>query len=206
MTSTKPHYIAKRTIWDAYQRVRANRGAAGIDDETIAMFEQDLSKNLYKLWNRMSSGSYFPPPVRQVEIPKATGGIRKLGVPTVSDRVAQTAVKLLIEPILEPLFHADSYGYRPGKSAKQAVAITRQRCWKYDWLVEFDIKAAFDQIDHGLLLKAVRKHIKENWILRYIERWLTAPFETAQGTRLPRYPAGGSGQSDLDESVHALCV
>jgi RNA-directed DNA polymerase len=158
------------------------------------MFEQDLSKNLYKLWNRMSSGSYFPPPVRQVEIPKATGGVRKLGVHTVSDRVAQTAVKLLIEPILEPLFHADSYGYRPGKSAKQAVAITRQRCWKYDWLVEFDIKAAFDQIDHGLLLKAVRKHIKENWILRYIERWLTAPFETAQGTRLPRdrgTPQGG---------------
>ena len=117
-----------------------------------------------------------------------------LTVPTVSDRVAQTAVKLLIEPILEPLFHVDSYGYRPGKSAKQAVAITRQRCWKYDWLVEFDIKAAFDQIDHGLLLKAVRKHIKENWILRYIERWLTAPFETAQGTRLPRdrgTPQGG---------------
>ena len=109
--------------------------------------------------------------------------------------MAQTAVKLLIEPILEPLFHVDSYGYRPGKSAKQAVAITRQRCWKYDWLVEFDIKAAFDQIDHGLLLKAVRKHIKENWILRYIERWLTAPFETAQGTRLPRYPAGGSGHA-----------
>ena len=174
--------------------MKANRGAAGVDDEIIAMFEQDLSKNLYKLWNRMSSGSYFPPPVRQVEIPKATGGIRKLGVPTVSDRVAQTAVKLLIEPILEPLFHVDSYGYRPGKSAKQAVAITRQRCWKYDWLVEFDIKAAFDQIDHGLLLKAVRKHIKENWILRYIERWLTAPFETAQGTRLPRdrgTPQGG---------------
>lgn len=144
MTSTKPYDIAKRTIWEAYQRVKANRGAAGIDDETIAMFEQDLSKNLYKLWNRMSSGSYFPPPVKQVEIPKATGGIRKLGVPTVSDRGGQTAVKLLIEPILDPLFHADSYGYRPGKSAKQAIAITRQRCWEYDWLVEFDIKAAFD--------------------------------------------------------------
>jgi RNA-directed DNA polymerase len=194
MTSTKPYDIAKRTIWEAYQRVKANRGAAGIDDETIAMFEQDLSKNLFKLWNRMSSGSYFPPPVKQVEIPKATGGIRKLGVPTVSDRVAQTAVKLLIEPILDPLFHADSYGYRPGKSAKQAVAITRKRCWKSDWLVEFDIKAAFDQIDHGLLLKAVRKHVKEDWILMYIERWLTAPFETAQGTRMPRdrgTPQGG---------------
>jgi RNA-directed DNA polymerase len=194
VTSTKPYCIAKRTIWEAYQRVRANRGAAGIDGATIAMFEQDLSRNLYKLWNRMSSGSYFPPPVKQVEIPKATGGVRKLGVPTVADRVAQTAVKLLIEPILDPVFHADSYGYRPGKSAKQAVAITRQRCWKYDWVVEFDIKAAFDQIDHGLLLKAVRTHIKEDWILMYVERWLTAPFETAQGTRLRRdrgTPQGG---------------
>jgi RNA-directed DNA polymerase len=194
MTSTKPYDIAKRTIWEAYQRVKANRGAAGIDGETIAMFERDLSRNLYKLWNRMSSGSYFPPPVKQVEIPKATGGIRKLGVPTVADRVGQTAVKLLIEPILDPLFHADSYGYRPGRSAKQAVAITRQRCWKYDWVVEFDIKAAFDQIDHGLLLKAIRKHIKEDWILLYIERWLTAPFETAQGTCSPRdrgTPQGG---------------
>ena len=194
MTSTRPYDIAKRTIWEAYQRVKANRGAAGIDGETIAMFEQDLSKNLYKLWNRMSSGSYFPPPVKQVEIPKATGGTRKLGVPTVTDRVGQTAVKLLIEPILDPLFHADSYGYRPGKSAKQAVAVTRKRCWKYDWVVEFDIKAAFDQIDHGLLLKATRQHIKEDWILLYIERWLTAPFETAQGTRLPRErgtPQGG---------------
>ena len=189
MTSTKPYSIAKRTIWEAYQQVKANRGAAGIDGETISMFEQDLSKNLYKLWNRMSSGSYFPPPVKQVEIPKATGGTRKLGVPTVADRVGQTAIKLLIEPILDPLFHADSYGYRPGKSAKQAVAITRQRCWKYDWVVEFDIKAAFDQIDHGLLLKAIRKHIKEDWIVMYIERWLTAPFETAQGTRLPRSTA-----------------
>ena len=194
MTSTKPFDIAKRTIWEAYQRVKANRGAAGIDGETIAMFEQDLSRNLYKLWNRMSSGTYFPPPVKQVEIPKATGGTRKLGVPTVADRVGQTAVKLLIEPILDAVFHADSYGYRPGKSAKQAVAITRQRCWKYDWVVEFDIKAAFDQIDHALLLKAVRKHIKEDWILLYIERWLTAPFETTEGARLQRdrgTPQGG---------------
>jgi RNA-directed DNA polymerase len=180
MKSTKPHEIAKRTVWEAYQLVRANRGAAGVDDETIAMFEQNLSRNLYKLWNRMSSGSYFPPPVKQVEIPKAKGGTRKLGVPTVSDRVAQTAVKLMIEPILDPLFHKDSYGYRPGKSAKQAIAVTRERCWRYDWVVEFDIKAAFDQIDHTLLMKAVRQHIREDWMLLYIERWLTAPFETAE--------------------------
>ncbi len=192
MTSAKPYCIAKRGVWEAYQLVRANRGAAGVDDETIAMFEQNLSGNLYKLWNRMSSGSYFPPPVKQVEIPKAKGGTRKLGVPTVSDRVAQTVAKLMIEPILDPAFHEDSYGYRPGKSAKQAIAVTRKRCWQYDWVVEFDIKAAFDQIDHALLLKAVRHHIREDWILLYIERWLTAPFETADGSPRTRgTPQGG---------------
>jgi len=194
VSSAKPYDIAKRTVWEAYQQVRANRGAAGIDDETIADFERDLSKNLYKLWNRMSSGSYFPPPVKQVEIPKASGGTRKLGVPTVGDRVAQTVVKLLIEPELDSIFHPDSYGYRPGRSAKHAVAITRERCWRYDWVVEFDIKAAFDHIDHGLLMKAVRAHIKEDWILLYIERWLVAPFETADGARVPRErgtPQGG---------------
>ena len=193
-TSTKPYAIAKRAVWEAYQQVKANRGAAGIDEETIAMFEQNLSRNLYKLWNRMSSGSYFPPPVKQVEIPKAKGGTRKLGIPTVSDRIAQTVVKRIIEPVLDPMFHPDSYGYRPGRSAKQAIAVTRKRCWQHDWVVEFDIKAAFDQIDHGLLIKAVRGHIKERWILLYIERWLTAPFETAEGTQLPRQrgtPQGG---------------
>jgi group II intron reverse transcriptase/maturase len=145
MTSTKPFGIAKREVWEAYQQVKANRGAAGIDEETIAMFDQDLSRNLYKLWNRMSSGSYFPPPVKQVEIPKAKGGTRKLGIPTVSDRIAQTVVKRAIEPILDPIFHPDSYGYRPGRSAKQAIAVTRKRCWQFDWVVEFDIKSAFDQ-------------------------------------------------------------
>ena len=194
MTSTKPFVIAKREVWEAYQQVKANRGSAGIDEETIAMFEQNLPRNLYKLWNRMSSGSYFPPPVKQVEIPKAKGGTRRLGIPTVSDRIAQTVVKRAIEPILEPIFHPDSYGYRPGRSAKQAVAVTRERCWRYDWVVEFDIKSAFDQIDHGLLMKAVRSHIKEGWVLLYIERWLTAPFETTNGERLPRQrgtPQGG---------------
>ena len=172
----------------------ANRGAAGIDEEAITMFEQDLSKNLYKLWNRMSSGSYFPPPVKQVEIPKAKGGTRKLEIPTVSDRIAQTVVKRIIEPVLEPVFHANSYGYRPGRSAKQAIAVTRTRCWKFDCVVEFDIKAAFDQIDHDLLLKAVRSHIKERWILLYLERWLTAPFEIPGGEQVPRQrgsPQGG---------------
>lgn len=194
MTSTKPFSIAKRTVWDAYKQVKANRGAAGIDHETIVMFEQNESKNLYKLWNRMSSGSYFPPPVKQVEIPKAKGGFRKLGIPTVSDRIGQTVVKLIIEPILEPIFHTDSYGYRPGKSAKQAVSVTRERCWKYDWVVEFDIKGAFDNIDHELLMKAVCTHIKEGWILLYIERWLKAPFEMDDGTLVMRErgtPQGG---------------
>jgi len=194
MTSTKPFVIAKRAVWEAYQQVKANRGAAGIDEETIAMLDQNLSRNLYKLWNRMSSGSYLPPPVKQVEIPKAKGGTRKLGIPTVTDRIAQTVVKRAIEPILDPIFHPDSYGYRPGRSAKQAIAVTRKRCWQYDWVVEFDIKAAFDRIDHGLLMKAVRSHIKEGWILLYIERWLTAPFETAGGEQVPRpcgVPQGG---------------
>lgn len=194
MTSAKPYDIAKALVWKAYQQVKANRGAAGIDGESIAMFEQNLPKNLYKLWNRMSSGSYFPPPVKQVEIPKANGGIRKLGIPTVADRIAQTAAKLHIEPFVDPLFHADSYGYRPGRSAKQAVAVTRKRCWHYDWVVEFDIQAAFDQIDHRLLMKAVRRHVKEGWALLYIERWLKAPFETAEGTHLVRdrgTPQGG---------------
>jgi group II intron reverse transcriptase/maturase len=194
MSSAKPYCIAKRAVWEVYQQVKANRGAAGIDDESIADFERRLSGNLYKLWNRMSSGSYFAPPVKQVEIPKASGGTRKLGIPTVADRVAQTVVKQSIEPRLEAIFHEDSYGYRPGRSAKQAVAITRQRCWQYDWLVEFDIKAAFDQIDHGLLEKAVRKHIEEDWIRLYIGRWLRAPFETEQGARLTRdrgTPQGG---------------
>ena len=194
VTSTKPYVIAKRAVWEAYQQVKANRGTAGVDEETIAMFEQNLSKNLYKLWNRMSSGSYFPPPVKQVEIPKAKGGTRKLGIPTVSDRIAQTVVKQIIEPKLDPMFHADSYGYRPGRSAKQAIAVTRKRCWQFNWVVEFDSKGAFDQIDHSLLMKAVRSHIKEDWILLYIERWLTAPFETTEGTRVPRErgtPQGG---------------
>jgi group II intron reverse transcriptase/maturase len=207
-TSTKPYVIAKRAVWEAYQQVKANRGAAGIDEETIAMFEQSLSKNLYKLWNRMSSGSYFPPPVKQVEIPKAKGGTRKLGIPTVSDRIAQTVVKQIIEPKLDPMFHTDSYGYRPGRSAKQAIAVTRKRCWQFDWVVEFDIKGAFDQIDHGLLMKAVRSHIKEDWILLYIERWLLAPFETTRHSSATGawHATRRSGQSDFDEPVHALCA
>jgi len=176
-TTDKPFRIEKRQVYEAYKAVKANRGAAGVDGQTLEMFEKDLARNLYKIWNRMSSGAYFPPPVRAVSIPKKTGGERVLGVPTVSDRIAQMVVKQMIEPDLELLFLPDSYGYRPMKSALDAVGVTRQRCWKYDWVLEFDIKGLFDNLPHDLLLKAVRKDVKCNWALLYIERWLTAPVE-----------------------------
>jgi RNA-directed DNA polymerase len=171
---------------EAYRHVRANQGAAGIDDESIEMFEADLSRNLYKLWNRMSSGSYFPPPVMQVEIPKKQGGVRILGVPTVADRIAQQLVKARIEGELEELFHPDSYGYRPNKSAAEAVAVTRKRCWKYGWCVEFDIRRAFDELDWDLMRKATKKHVKNPWALIYLERWLTAPAVSPDGNTVQR--------------------
>jgi group II intron reverse transcriptase/maturase len=193
-TTDKPFKIDKRLVYEAYKAVKSNAGAAGVDGKTIEQFEADLRNNLYKLWNRMSSGSYFPPPVRAVSIPKKSGGQRILGVPTVADRVAQMVVKQLIEPDLEPIFLADSYGYRPRKSALDAVGVTRQRCWKYDWVLEFDIKGLFDNIDHELMLRAVRKHVTCKWALLYIERWLTAPMEQDDGTRTARTrgtPQGG---------------
>jgi RNA-directed DNA polymerase len=186
MTSAKPYDISKRRVLEAYRHVRANRGAAGIDDESIEMFDADLSRNLYKLWNRMASGSYFPPPVRQVEIPKRQGGIRILGVPTVADRIAQQIVKARIEGELDKLFHPDSYGYRRHKSAAEAVAVTRERCWTYDWCVEFDIRRAFDELDWDLLRKAIRQHVKDPWTLLYIERWLTAPAVSVDGRTVQR--------------------
>jgi RNA-directed DNA polymerase len=192
--TTKSFIIAKKLVYDAYKAVKANAGAAGVDRETIAQFESDLKGNLYKIWNRMCSGSYFPPPVRAVPIPKKTGGQRILGVPTVADRVAQTVVKQIIEPDLERLFLPDSYGYRPGKSALDAIGVTRKRCWHYDWVLEFDIRGLFDNIDHTLLLRAVRKHVQCPWAVLYIERWLKAPMESADGTRAERTrgtPQGG---------------
>jgi RNA-directed DNA polymerase len=192
--TNKPFNIDKRLVYEAYKAVKSNRGAAGVDEQTIEQFEADLSGNLYKVWNRMSSGTYFPPPVRAVSIPKKSGGERILGVPTVADRVAQTAVKLVIEPILDPIFLPDSYGYRPNKSALDAVGATRKRCWKYDWVLEFDIKGLFDNIDHELLLRAVRKHITCKWALLYIERWLKAPMVLEDGITKERScgtPQGG---------------
>src|SRR3954469_6230212 len=191
--TNKPFHIEKRWVYEAYQAIRSNGKAAGVDGQTLEQFEANLSGNLYKLWNRMSSGTYFPPPVRAVPIPKRSGGERILGVPTVTDRVAQMVVKLVIESILEQNFLADSYGYRPNKSALDAVGVTRERCWKYDWVLEFDIKGLFDNIDHELLLRAVRKHVKYKWALLYIERWLTAPMEQG-GNRIERTrgtPQGG---------------
>jgi RNA-directed DNA polymerase len=178
--------IPKLYVWDAYKRVKANRGAAGVDDQTIEEFERDLANNLYKLWNRMSSGSYFPPPVRRVNIEKRGGGFRPLGIPTVSDRIAQAVVKGYLEPELEKHFHPDSYGYRPGKSALDAVGVARERCWRYAWVLDLDIKSYFDTISHELLLRAVRKHTDCPWVLLYIERWLKAPVQLEDGTLEPR--------------------
>jgi len=192
--SAKPFDIPKRLVWSAWRTVRVNRGAAGVDEESLETFERDLRNNLYRLWNRMSSGSYFPPPVREVMIPKKSGGQRPLGIPTISDRVAQTVVKLVLEPELEPHFHEDSYGYRPGRSAHQAIAITRKRCWWNDWVLEFDIRGLFDNIDQALLLKAVRHHTSCKWVLLYIERWLSAPVQQTDGKlrqRTKGTPQGG---------------
>jgi RNA-directed DNA polymerase len=190
----KPFCISKWEVWEAYERVKANQGAAGVDGQSIAAFEEDLKDNLFKIWNRMSSGSYFPPPVRRVDIPKDNGGTRPLGIPTVADRIAQTVVKRYLEPILEECFHPDSYGYRPKKSAIEAIGVARQRCWRYDWVLDLDIKGFFDSIDHELLLRAVRKHTDCKWVLLYIERWLKAPVQLEDSSLVHRdkgTPQGG---------------
>jgi group II intron reverse transcriptase/maturase len=190
----KPIKISKQLVWDAWKRVKANAGSAGIDGQSISDFEEDLGRQLYKLWNRMSSGSYFPPPVVGVEIPKRSGGTRLLGIPAVADRIAQTVIARLIEPRLEQVFHSDSYGYRPGKSTHHAIEVTRRRCWKYWSVLEYDIKGLFDNLSHELLMKAVRTHINETWIHCYIERWLKAPMILNDGQKLMREkgtPQGG---------------
>jgi len=194
MPEAKPYVIPKQLVWEAYKRVKANRGAAGVDGESLAAFEKDLKGNLYKVWNRMSSGSYFPPPVRLVEIPKANGGKRPLGIPTVADRVAQTVVKMVLEPLVEPKFHPDSYGYRPGKSALDAVGMARRRCWDADWVIDLDIKAFFDSIPHDLVERAVAHHTDIPWVRLYIARWLRAPVQKADGAleqRTRGTPQGG---------------
>ena len=182
MKETKPFEISKHVVLEAYKRVKANKGAAGIDEESISEFEGNLKGNLYKIWNRMSSGSYFPPPVRLVEIPKDHGrGVRPLGIPTVADRIAQTVVKMYFEPLVEPHFHPDSYGYRPGKSALDAVGTARQRCWHQNWVIDLDVKGFFDNLDHELLMRAVRHHTDLPWVILYVQRWLTAPVQRSDG-------------------------
>ena len=187
--TAKPFNIPKQVVWKAYLKVKSNQGAGGIDNVTIEAFDREVGKNLYKLWNRMSSGSYMPSAVKLVEIPKGNGEMRPLGIPSVSDRVAQMCAVLLLEPIIDPLFHESSYAYRPNRSAHQAVEAARRRCWRYDWVLDLDIRKFFDTIDHELLMKAVKRHTSEPWILLYIERWLKVPYQTRDGQQVKR----GSG-------------
>ena len=197
----KPFSISKWLVWEAYQRVKANKGAPGVDGCAIEDFEADLENNLYRIWNRMSSGSYFPPPVLAVEIPKPQGGVRILGVPTVADRVAQTVVAMELEKRVEPMFHPDSYGYRPRRSALDAVGACRQRCWKYDWVVDLDIQKFFDSVDHSLMVKAVEANTDQPWVVLYVKRWLVAPIQHADGS--PRERGRGTPQGSAVSPVLA---
>ncbi len=184
-SAEKSFAIPKLLVWEAYERVRANKGAAGVDGQSLAAFESDLRNNLYKIWNRMSSGTYFPPPIKAVEIPKPNGGgTRVLGVPTVADRVAQTVAALTLEPRTESIFHDDSYGYRPNRSAHDALAKCRQRCWQKDWVIDLDVAKFFDSVDHDLMVKAVAANIttEQRWVLLYVKRWLTAPMQMPDGS------------------------
>jgi len=186
-SQVKPFDIPKQMVWEAYRRVAANKGAPGVDQQTVAEFESDLKDNLYKVWNRMSSGSYFPPPVKGVEIPKPHGGgVRLLGVPTVADRVAQTVVAMHLEERAEPRFHPDSYGYRPKKAAWEAVEACRQRCWKYDWVIDLDVQKFFDTVPWDLVVKAVEAVCDTPWVLLYVKRWLSAPLQLPDGTVVER--------------------
>lgn len=186
-SSGKAFDIPKMLVWEAYQKVRSNKGAAGVDGQSLADFARDEKDNLYKIWNRMSSGSYFPPPVKAVEIPKAAGsGVRVLGVPTVADRIAQTVVAMTLEPRVEPLFHPDSYGYRPGRSALDAVGTCQSRCWQTAWVIDLDIQGFFDNVPHAEIIAAVEKHAAEPWVALYVRRWLAAPLHDRNGELAPR--------------------
>jgi len=186
-SKVKSFVISEEVVWEAWKQVQANQGAAGVDEESVRAFEANLEGNLYKIWNRMSSGAYMPPPVKAVQIPKKDGrGVRTLGVPTVADRVAQTVVKLYLEPEVEPVFHEDSYGYRPGRSALDAVRVCRERCWRRNWVIDLDYAAFFDSIDHELMLKAVAAHTDQRWVMLYVERWLKAPLDEGNGTLVAR--------------------
>jgi len=201
VSGPKSFEISRYMVYEAYRRVKANKGAAGVDGQSIEQFEQDLKGNLYKLWNRMSSGCYFPPPVRMAELPKPGGkGVRVLGVPSVADRIAQTVAAMALEPQVEKIFHPDSYGYRPRRSALDAVQACRERCWQTDWVIDLDIKGFFDNLDHDLVLKAVARHTDQTWILLYVERWLKAPLQKPDGTLAAR--DRGSPQGGLCSASH----
>lgn len=194
MEETKPFKISKQAVKIAFDRVKANKGTYGIDEQTIAEFEENLKDNLYKIWNRMSSGTYFPKPVKAVAIPKKNGGARTLGIPTVEDRVVQMVAKMYFEPKVEKIFYEDSYGYRPNKSAIQAIGVLRERCWRKDWVIDFDIKGLFDNIRHDYLIEMVKRHTDEKWVILYVERWLKTPFKMQDGTIMERTagtPQGG---------------
>jgi len=184
----KPFAIPKQLVWQAWKSVKANGGAAGADGVTIEMFEKDLGNSLYKIWNRMSSGTYFPPPVRAVEIPKASGGTRILGVPTVGDRVAQTAASMALEPRAESIFHDDSYGYRRNRGALDAVGTCRKRCWEKPWVIDLDIRKFFDSVSWDLVVKAVEANVThaQRWITLYVKRWLAAPIMMPDGEKRAR--------------------
>ena len=186
MKAAKLFEIRKRQVWEAYQLVKANRGSAGIDQVTIKEFEKDLPRNLYKIWNRMSSGSYTPSPVKLVEIPKADGKMRPLGIPTIADRVAQMVVVQILGASIDPHFHENSYGYRPGKSAHQALEVAKEQCRKHRWVIDLDVSKFFDTIDHGLMMKALIRHTNTKWILLYVQRWLTCPYELKDGSQIAR--------------------
>ena len=200
----KPFDIPKQSVWEAYRRVAANKGAPGVDQVSLSEFEADLKNNLYKIWNRMSSGSYFPPPVRAVEIPKAHGGgTRVLGVPTIADRVAQTVVAGYLGERAEPRFHPDSYGYRPAKKALDAVATCRQRCWRYDWVIDLDVQKFFDSVPWEHIVKAVEAVTTSPWVLLYVKRWLAAPLQQPDGTlqeRTKGTPQGSAASPILANS------
>ena len=187
---TKSIPISRQMLWEAYKKVRANKGSAGVDNVSMEEFDANRAKHLYKLWNRMASGSYFPPPVKEVEIPKKDGKVRKLGIPTISDRVGQMVVKMFIEPRLEKIFSNNSYGYRPNKNAHQALASVRENCWKTDWVIDLDIKGFFDNINHAKLMLAVEKHVPENWVQLYIQRWLEMPVLTKSGELIQKQGKG----------------
>ena len=187
---TKSIPISRQMVWEAYKKVRANKGSAGIDNVSMEEFDANRSKYLYKLWNRMASGSYFPPPVKEVEIPKKDAKVRKLGIPTISDRVGQMVIKMFIEPRLEKIFSNNSYGYRPNKNAHQALASVRENCWKNDWVIDLDIKGFFDNIDHAKLMLAIVKHVPENWVQLYIQRWLEMPVLTKSGELIQKQGKG----------------